>query len=356
MPTLPPHLDGYEPTDDESLRDAALAWFDDATYGLFLHYGLYSLLGNHEWVQYDEAIPPGEYARLQEYFTAEGFDAEAIVELAQDAGMEYVNLTTKHHDGFCLFDTDQTTYQSTAAPAGRDPVGELAAACHDAGLGFFCYYSLGVDWAHPHAPNREEWGDPARPDYDEFPGGYADAGHDLSRYRDYVEAQCLELLEYDPAGIWLDPAVFSTQPGKFGWDPEQFDLPELYETIRNERPGTLISFKTGVTGTEDFVAPELYYESHREDVGKPGEVCACMLPSAEYEDEIRHSWGYMKSAAGKHKTEAEVWDLLGETTANGYNLLLNTGPLPDGSLDPEDTEALRVVGERINDEGFPGEQ
>jgi alpha-L-fucosidase len=105
VPSLPPHLDGYEPTGDETLRDAALAWFYDATYGLFLHYGLYSLLGNHEWVQYDEAIAPAEYARLQEYFTADGFDADAIVAFAQDAGMEYVTITTKHHDGFCLFDT-----------------------------------------------------------------------------------------------------------------------------------------------------------------------------------------------------------------------------------------------------------
>jgi len=350
----PAYLEGYESTYEDHPRQAATEWFDDADYGLFLHYGLYSLLGNHEWVQYNEEIPPEEYALLQQNFTAEGFDAEAIVELAQNASMEYVNLTTKHHDGFCLFDTAETTYKSTEAPAGRDLVGELAEACHDVGLGFFCYYSVGVDWRHPHAPNREEWGDPARPDYDDRPDIYADAGHDLSQYREYVEAQCLELLEYDPTGIWFDPAVFSTQPGKAGWDPEPFDLPDLYETIRNERPETLISFKDGVTGTEDFVAPELYYDSHREELDKPGEVCACMLPSEEYEDEVRHSWGYLATAEGKHKTEAEVWDLLRETRTKGYNLLLNTGPLPNGSLDPEDTEVLRAVGDRIDSEGMPG--
>jgi alpha-L-fucosidase len=353
MPSTPAYLSEYESTYKSDPRAAAVEWFEDAKYGLFLHYGLYSLLGNHEWVQYDETIPPAEYARLQGYFTAENFDAEAIVEFAQDAGMGYINVTTKHHDGFCLFDTDQTSYKSTAAPAGRDLVGELAAACHDAGLGLFCYYSVGVDWAHPHAPNREDWGRPARPDYDERPGNYADAGHDLNRYRSYVEAQCRELLEYEPAGIWFDPAVFSTQPGKAGWDPDPFDLPALYETIREAREETLISFKDGVTGSEDFVAPELYYESHREELDKPGEVCACMLPSEEYEDEIRHSWGYMKAAEGKHKTESEVWDLLRETRSKGYNLLLNTGPLPDGSLDPKDTKALRRVGDRIADGGFP---
>jgi len=352
---VPPYLEGYESTYERSPRDAALKWFQDASYGLFLHYGLYSLLGNHEWVQYHEEIPPAEYARLQESFTAENFDADEIAAFAQDAGMEYINLTTKHHDGFCLFDTDETTYNSPAAPAGRDLVGELAEACHEAGLGFFCYYSVGVDWFHPHAPNREEWGHPARPDYEEPPGAYADAGHDLSRYREYVESQCLELLEYDPAGIWFDPAVFSTQPGKAGWDPEPFDLPALYEIIRDERPETLISFKDGVTGGEDFVAPELYYDSHGEELEKPGEVCACMLPGEEYEDDIRHSWGYLKRAEGKHKTESEVWELLRETHSKEYNLLLNTGPLPDGSLDSEDTEVLQRIGDRLDEEGFPEE-
>lgn len=353
MGSAPPHLTGYEETYEDSPREAALKWFEDATYGLFLHYGIYSLLGNHEWVQYDERIPPAEYALLRDHFTADQFDAQAVVEFADAAGMNYVNLTTKHHDGFCLFDSDQTTYTSVEAPAGRDLVGELAEACREQGLGFFCYYSIGVDWRYPHAPNREEWGDPARPEYDRRPGIYADAGHDLVRYLEYVEAQCLELLEYDPAGIWFDPAVFSTQPGKPAWDPEPFNLPSLYETIRDANPETLISFKDGVTGTEDFVAPELYYELHNEDVEKPGEVCACMLPGEEYEDEIRHAWGYLAEAEGKHKTEAEVWELLGETVGKGYNLLLNTGPLADGSLDPEDTAILRAVGNRIEEEGFP---
>ena len=354
MSSPPAYLDVSVDDYEADPRAATTAWFDDADYGLFLHYGLYSLLANHEWVQYHQRIPPAEYALLQDHFTADGFDPAAIVALAKDAGMSYVNLTTKHHDGFCLFDSAATTYTSVHAPAGRDLVGELADACHDAGLGFFCYYSIGVDWRHPHAPNREPWGDPARPDYDRRPGVYADAGHDLDRYLDYVETQVHELLAYDPAGIWFDPAVFSTLPGKAGWDPTPFDLPSLYASIREASPGTLISYKDGVTGSEDFVAPELYYDSHGEDAGKPGEICACMLPSAEYEDEVRHSWGYLAEGTGKHKTEAEVWALLDEVVGKGYNLLLNTGPLPDGSLDPEDTTTLRAVGERINSEGMPG--
>ena len=354
MDTVPAHLTDYADIYESDPRSAAVEWFQDAEYGLFLHYGLYSLLANHEWVQYYEEIPPAEYALLQQHFTAEGFDAEEIVRFAQEAGMEYINLTSKHHDGFCLFDSDETTFSSAHAPAQRDLVKELAEACQAAGLGFFCYYSIGIDWRHPHAPNREQWGEPARPEYDDRPRMYADAGHNLDRYLSYVEAQCLELLEYEPAGIWLDPAVFSTQPGKAGWDPEPFDLPELYETIRAAQPSTLISFKDGVTGTEDFLAPELYYDSHGEELDRPGEVCACMLPGEAYTEQVQHSWGYLEAGRGKHKTEEEVWELLEEVLGKGYNLLLNTGPLPDGSLDPEDTEVLRAVGQRLDSEGFPG--
>ncbi|MFB6136166.1 MAG: alpha-L-fucosidase [Halobacteriaceae archaeon] len=356
MARVPPHLTAHEDTYEDDPRAAALEWFEDAKYGLFLHYGLYSLLGNHEWVQYRERIPPAEYAQLREYFTAEGFDAEAVVDLAADAGMEYVTLTSKHHEGFCLFDSAQTTYTSVAAPCGRDLVGELAEACQARGLGLFLYYSVGVDWFHPHAPNREEWGDPARPDYEERPGQYADAGHDLDLYLDYARAQVAELCsEYGPiAGVWFDPAVFSTQPGKPGWDPEPFDLPALYETVRDLQSHALVSYKDGVTGTEDFLAPELYYEERGEEAERPGEVCATTVPGPDYEDEVGHSWGYLKEAAGKHVDADDVWDLLAETRAQGHNLLLNTPPLPDGSIDPEDAATLREVGERLGTEGFPG--
>jgi alpha-L-fucosidase len=343
---IPSYLAGYEETYRDDPRKAALEWFEDADYGLFLHYGLYSLLGNHEWVQFNEEIPPGEYGVLQDYFTAENFDAEAIVDLAQDAGMEYVTLTSKHHEGFCLFDSDRTTFTAVEAPAGRDLVGELAEACQDAGLGLFLYYSHGVDWRHPHAPTNDEWGTPARPDYDERPGIYADAGHDLERYLDYAEAQITELLDdYGPiAGIWLD---LHAVPDRH---PERLHLEDLYATIRDRQPQTLVSYKYGITGTEDFVAPEHEAAGETE---KPTEICTTMIPSAEYADEVGVSWGHLEAARGKHKTAAEVWEALGEATRSGHNLLLNTGPLPDGAIDDEDAAVLREVGERIRDEGMP---
>jgi alpha-L-fucosidase len=346
---VPSYLEDRADAYSDDPRAANRSWFDDARYGLFLHYGLYSLLGNHEWVQYNETIPPGEYAELAEYFTAEDFDAEAIVEFAQEAGMEYVNLTTKHHDGFCLFDSAETGFTAPNAPAGRDLVAELAAACDDAGLGFFCYYSYGVDWKHPHAPNNDEWGTPARPDYDDRPGTYADAGHDIERYVEYGIAQIEELLAMDApvAGIWLDPHVVPNR------DPERLQLQRVYDAVHEADPATLVSFKQGITGTEDFVTPE--HEALESDQGKPGEVCTAMIPGEEYADDLGVSWGYKAAAEGKHKTADEVWEALRETRERGYNLLLNTAPLPEGGLDPSDAETLRMVGERIEDEGFPGE-
>jgi alpha-L-fucosidase len=337
MATVPPHLEGHEEEYETDPRGAALSWFEDADYGLFLHYGLYSLLADGEWVQYEEEIPPAEYAGLRDYFTAEGFDADAIVDLALEAEMEYVTITTKHHDSFCLFDSAETGFTSVEA-CGRDLVGELAEACQDAGLGLFLYYSHGRDWRHPHAPNNDEWGEgAARPEYDEQPGLYADAGHDLDRYLEFVSAQVEELCTgYGPiAGVWFD-----------GWglpdlDRDAFDLPDLYATIREHRPGALVAYKSGLTETEDFIAPEYGWLPIEDDPGKPVEVNAHM----------NRDWGY-DGTDGWMDAE-EVWGLLEEVGADGANLLLNTAPLPDGSIGPEDAATLRAVGDRIRDEGFP---
>lgn len=370
MSDVPAYLSDYEERYREDQRAAAHEWFSDAKYGLFLHYGLYSLLGEHEWVQYLREIPPDEYALLQDYFTAENFDAERIASFAKECGMNYVTFTTRHCESFCLFDTDQTTFNSVNAPAGRDLVGELAEACHEEGLGLFLYYIHGFDWRHPHAPRREEWGDPVRPDYDKRPGIYADKGHDLEQYKDFMAAQIEELLtNYGPiAGMWLDPtSVPQRDPKRFA---EVFDLKQLYEQIRELQPQTLISYKEGVTGWEDFVTPE--HDTLEEDNDRLGEICTTMVPSEEHRDdigdvwgygegsgEIREnvgtSWGYAKQAEGMHKTADEVWELLRNARQHDYNLLLNTGLLPHGGIDPEDEATLREVGDRLDEEGSPGE-
>jgi alpha-L-fucosidase len=340
----PKFLRNYKSEYEHNPREAALRCFADSKYGLFLHYGLYSLIGSHEWLQLKELIPVAEYAKLSDRFTAEGFDAGAIVKLAVDAGMNYINLTTRHHDSFCLFKTEQTPFNSLNTPCGRDLVGELAEACDDSGLALHLYYSHGRDWRHPHAPNNDGWGGNARPTYDPPEPTYATGDrHCLHHYLQFMTDQITELLTQYPhpvASIWLDgiSTPLSRPDGA-----ELMQCQELYDHIHRLSPYTLVSYKQGLTGTEDFFAPE-----HRA-IERPGrliEICTTLCPG---------SWGYHKDKAGTHLDAEQVWQKLSEIGEQGCNLLLNTGPLPDGSLDPEDVAVLKAVGKRIREQGYPGQ-
>src|SRR5512139_529619 len=122
-------------------REQSMDWFRKARFGLFMHYGVYSILGRGEWVMFNEAIPVAEYSKLKDRFTADRFDADKICDMAAAAGMKYVNMTARHHDSFCLFKTGQTDFSSVASPARRDLIGELTAAARKRGLGIFYYYS-----------------------------------------------------------------------------------------------------------------------------------------------------------------------------------------------------------------------
>ncbi len=204
---VPSYLKNYADRFATDPRGAARQWFCEAKFGLFLHYGLYTLLGRHEWVQLRERIPVAEYAKLKDRFTAEKFDADFITDLALAAEMRYVNITTRHHDSFCLFATKQTDFNSVNSPAQRDLVGELAAACRKKGLGLCLYYSHGRDWRHSHTPNNDQWRGSARPKYDPPAPIYAyGQDHDLQKYLDFMTAQITELLtNYGPiAAIWLE--------------------------------------------------------------------------------------------------------------------------------------------------------
>lgn len=319
-------------------RAAAVEWFRQAKFGLFLHYGLYSLEGRGEWLQLREKIPVAEYAKLKDRFTAENFDADAIADLAVAAGCKYVNLTTRHHDCFCLFKTEQTEFNSLNSPAGRDLVGEMVEACRKRDLGIYLYYSHGRDWRHPHAPNNGDWGGNARPQYDPPEPFYAyGEDSDLQKYIDFMSAQINELLtNYGPiGGIWLDG--FAT-PASRRAKMDQFQLPQLYEQIRAAQPQVLISYKQGLLGTEDFFAPERNWKGGG---GKPIELCDTLLP---------HSWGHKISDDGRHKTAEQALGMLKRADAMGANLLLNTGPLGDGSIHPEDLTTLTELG-RLQQEG-----
>lgn len=333
-------------------RAESLAWFTSARFGLFMHYGVYSLLGRGEWVQLRETIPVAEYGKLRDRFTADRFDAGRICDMALAAGMKYVNLTARHHDSFCLFKTNQTDFCSLRAPARRDLIGELTEAAHKRGLGVFYYYSYALDWRHPYFYSREKglasanapWGN-GRPDYKTPQPGYKyRAEADFKHYVDFVHAQLRELLtQYGPVnGIWLDPIMgYYAQPGLF-------PIADTYALIRKLQPQCLICFKQGANGDEDYVAPERTLAGHKMggevarrvweiNKTKPPEICDTLQ---------ERIWGYQKNDDRKHRDADWVMETLDYCARIKGNLLLNTGPLPDGSIHAGDEAALHEVGRR----------
>jgi len=326
-PDVPSYLRGYEELFAENPRQAALAWFKEAKFGLFLHYGLYSLLKGHykgkhskpaEWVLFRTPISLAEYEKLTRQFTASKFDADFITDLALDAGMKYVNITTRHHDSFCLWDTHVSDYRSTNSAAERDLVAELAENCRKKRLGLCLYYSHGRDWRHPQAP-----GSMAR-DKDT-------KDVDFQKYVDFMTAQITELLtSYGPiAAIWLDGIGTAR---KF---VDVLKTQALYDHIHSLQPQVLVSYKQGLLGTEDFMAPERHWQG---TPTKPLEICNTMQG---------YSWGYDSADEGNHRGPDEIMEMLKHAGQMPANLLLNTGPLPDGSIHPHDIATLREVGKRL---------
>lgn len=319
---------------------------------MFIHYGLYAQLGKGEWVQLRDTIPVAEYAKLKATFTANKFDADFITDLALTAGMRYITITSKHHDGFCLFKTKQTDFNSLNSPCGRDLIGELAEACNKKGLGLFLYYSYAADWKHPYFYSREVGWQNARPAYNGPQPEYKfQKDEDFRIYVDYVHAQLKELLTQYPtiAGIWFDPITgYYTRP-------DLFPIDETYALIRSLNPHALISFKEGANGNEDFSDPERTAETTVEatysaekiacekNKSKPKEVCNTLQYRA---------WGYNKQDDGKHKTAAQLVQIIKNTWLQNANLLMNVGPLPDGSFPKEDIKSLTEAGEILRKEGL----
>lgn len=357
--TMPSYLAGYEDLYSKDPHAAALAWFKEAKFGLFIHYGLYSIYGKGTWalryakVESGEYVSTEEYEKLKDQFTAENFDANFITDLATEAGMKYVNIVAKHHDGFCLFDSAYTDYNSVDSPAKRDLIAELAEQCEKKGLGLFLYYSYALDWRHPYFyPNQYCY--VSRSDLNNPPPGYKfRTDEDFRHYIDFANNQLRELLtNYGAiAGIWFDPMT------AYYAKPDLFPIAETYAMMRELQPQTLLSFKQGATGTEDFAAPERHgkikYDwvvkkfpdrprsiavaknACEKNTGKHNEICDTLQ---------RRKWGYYPPSDGKHLTPEEVMDRLAHAASIDCNLLLNTGPLPDGSIYPADVETLRAVG------------
>lgn len=357
MPFAPAYLGNHAHLWKTSPREANLAWFREAAFGLFIHYGLYSQLARHEWVMFREKIPVAEYEKLFDTFDPHRFDADFITDLALEAGMTYVNLVTCHHEGFCLWNSPMEPFNSWNA-ARRDLVREMAGQCDRKGLGFFAYYTHVLNWRHPCMPTVGMLG-MARPHYPQDDPRYTlrEEG-DYARYWDYAHACIAELcgLDLPLAGIWLDLIA--------AWyaRPDLIPIEKTYALIRRIRPEALISFKQGATGTEDFAAPEFHFASQGERFRREGNADAARRADAAWaancgkHNEIcmtlqENGWGYVKGVA--HKDADTLWRHLAYARAHDCNLLANVGPLPDGSIHPEDIATLREVGRRIRAHGLP---
>lgn len=351
----PAYLKGREDLWAKDPRAANLAWFREARLGLFLHYGVSALGDQHVWemhgTTYDaqgrrvqgQPIPVAEYEKRAQRFTAEKFDADLITDLALEAGCRYVNITTRHHDGFCLWDSASEPFNTVNTPAKRDLVKELSDACARKGLGFLPYWSLARDWRHPHAPPE------CRPPYQKRFGKpdphYApEAEQDIELYNDFVRKQVTELFtRYELAGIWFDGVGIGLARSR------DLKLQQLYDFIHELQPAALIAYKQGVLGTEDFIACEGLVHGgtagfdQLEKNDAPREICS----------NVGKGWGWNKAFAEQTLKPDQAWKQLRLATAQDANWLANTGPRPDGSINPPHADLLRRLGEKIRKEGYP---
>ena len=282
-----------------------LQWWLDAKFGMFIHWGAYSELARGEWVMNRERWPIEEYEQVARAWDPERFEPREWVRMAQDAGMRYLVCTSKHHDGFCLFDSEHNDY-NTVATIGRDLMAELAEACHEAGLKLGFYYSL-KDWHHP--------------DYEA--GGRGDeTAH--ARFIEYTQGLVRELCTNygDLAILWYDGGGLH--------DGEGWHADEMNAMVRELQPGIVINNRS--RAPEDHDTPEQHISASPPD--RAWETCMTM----------NGSWGW-HAGDSQWKSTGELIATLARINSLGGNLLLNVGPKGDGSFPPESVIRLQEIGE-----------
>jgi alpha-L-fucosidase len=308
---------------------ADTAWFTHDRFGLFLHWGLYSLAARHEWVMSRERMTKEAYRKYFERFDPDLFDAAAWAAAAKAAGMRYAVLTVKHHEGFCLWDTAHTDYKVTNTAAGRDLVAEYAAAFRAAGLKVGFYYSL-IDWHHPDFSVDEH-----HPLRDDPRARAASRRCRPERYAAYMRAQVRELLtNYGRVDLmWFD---FS-YPGPDGKGRRDWESEKLFALVQELQPHVLIDNRLDLPGSGDFVTPEQYVpdDGMRAPDGTPRVWEGCQTFSG--------SWGYHRDEGG-WKSDAQLVQMLVHHVSRGGNLLLNVGPTGRGEFDPRALARLGALG------------
>ena len=323
-----------------------LAWWQDARFGMFIHFGLYSMAARHEWVRSQEFIDNETYdAKYFSRFNPTRLDVRAWVKTAKAAGMKYVVLTAKHHEGFCLWDTKTTDYKVTKTPFGRDIVREYVDACRAEGLRVGLYFSL-LDWHHPDF--KVIYNHPLRPKArreipnsglntfePELEDQYAEAnkGRDMARFRKYMFAQVRELLtEYGKIDVlWCD----YTPKGQYGLTYRDWDSLALIRMIRELQPDVVFNSRLDLMDTDDgwdFICPEQFKPQKRplvRGVPVPWETCQT----------FSGSWGYHRDEA-TWKSLPQLIELLSETVSKDGNLILNVGPTAKGEFDSRALDRL----------------
>jgi len=289
-----------------------MQWWLDARYGMFIHWGLYAIPARGEWVMYQEHIPHEEYAPLATQFNPKRYDPDAWVRLAKEAGMRYMVLTSRHHDGFSLFDSASSDFTAPKTAAGRDLLREFVEACHRGGMPVGFYYSL-LDWRYPayfRGPQKD-------------PQGWA-------TLVDYVHAQVRELCtNYGKLDIlWYD--------GGWPYTADDWRSEELNAMVRQLQPGIIINNRAQLP--EDLDTPEQHVAASAP--GRPWEACMT----------LNGSWGY-NEADTDWKTPKQVIETLVRCASGGGNLLLNIGPKADGTVPPESERILRQVGDWLKING-----
>lgn len=317
-----------------------MAWYTEARFGMFIHWGLYAIPARGEWVRSVERISSDVYDRYADEFDPKHCDIRQWVRTAKNAGMKYAILTAKHHDGFCLFDTAYTDFKSTNTAAGRDFVREFVDACREYGLRVGLYFSI-IDWRHPDFPHYGDKNHPMRSD-----PAYSNENRDFDRYLEFMHGQVRELCtNYGKLDIlWFD----------FSYDHlrgEAWKATKLIEMVRSLQPDVIIDNRLEVSGEGfgslaeckptpyhgDFVSPEQIIPPHglQDAQGAPliWESCVTM----------NNHWGY--HATDRYfKPASMLIRKLVECVSKGGNMLLNVGPDAQGRIPEESLEILAQIG------------
>jgi len=307
-------------------------WFVHDRFGLFIHWGIYAVAARHEWVKSRERISDEEYQKYFNHFDPDLFDPAVWAREAKNAGMKYFVVTTKHHDGFCLWDSALTDYKATNTPARRDLLRPMVEAFRAEGLKVGFYHSL-IDWHHPEFPV-----DGYHPMRDNLAFREAQKGRDIRKYVPYLHGQARELLtQFGKIDImWYD---FSYSQMDWGWSKgkgkDDWQSEKLLAMTRELQPGIIVNDRLEIGG--DIKTPEQYQPAGWLEVGGKRVVWeACQT--------LNGSWGYDRDNLDWKPVDMLVKMLI-DSVSKGGNMLLNVGPTARGEFEPKAMERLRGIGE-----------